>query len=515
MTALMHWLWQGIVLVAVVSLCLSRARRVSASMRYRVWWVTLALVLALPVLGVLDLPGVGALLGVASIAGPADLSGATTSARIDDSSRWTMWLPLVAFVGWVLWNASRFYGALAHLDAAKRACRPFPVVRERALSRWKAARNRGRRATLVVSEHVRAAAVLGLGYPRIAITPELLASLTDDELDQLVLHEYAHVQRRDDQATAVQLLVNALVGWHPAVWWIDRRLRIEREVACDDWVLATTGVPRAYARCLTRIADVAVGSDSSLIPAATRQPQLTTRIVRLLDARRNTSIRPSTSALAAATMVLAVVSVGLAGSHTTVITLPAVARAGVARAVDTPELTFSTLFQALAEPTGRRAARPSRDDGTIAARVTNVEPVSADVVSVAAVVPRDGGPIAADAVAASMDYVSESKPTVRTEASSGSSAAAEPAFSTATDAEAAARSEEPADTSESDSWIDSTRRALADAGKTTGQSIAEASITTGFAVADAGVAAARGTQKSAVKAGRFLSRLGRTLARPF
>src|SRR5262249_26621520 len=159
-------------------------------------------------------------------------------------------------------------------------------------------------ATLVTSDQIRSAGVLGLGYPRIAIAPRLLTTLTDEELDQLVLHEYAHVQRRDDIAGVLQMIVRCLVGRHPAVSCIHRLLRIEPEVACDDWVLATTSAPRTYARCLTRVADLSAGTESTLVPAANRKHQLTTRIMRLLDERRSISIRPSLAGLAAAIIVL-------------------------------------------------------------------------------------------------------------------------------------------------------------------------------------------------------------------
>ncbi len=511
MSVLIQWMWQGVALAVVVWVCLSGARRVSASMRYRVWWATLALLIALPFLSVLELPGLGAVLGVAGSAAPLMLQAAE---RAPDIATSLAWLPLVALGTWVMWSGARLYAALAYLDAAKRACRPFPIVRERQLPRWKAARNRGRRATLVVSEHVHSAGVLGLGYPRIAVAPRLLSSLTDEELDLLVLHEYAHVQRRDDVATAVQLVVRVVIGWHPAAWWIDRRLRIEREVACDDWVLAATGAPRTYARCLTRIADLAMGSESLLMPAASCQPQLTTRVVRLLDGRRNTSIRPSAVALAAATMMLAVVSIGLTGSHTTVIALPAVARASFAPGVHTPELTFARLVQALSEPTDRRTARPARDKGApIDARVEEAQTVNTDAVRAVALLPPAGGQNATDAVAASMDHAPEAHAIPRVDAAHLPSASTAAASSATTAGVAIA--EPPGDSEESGSWVESTGRALAGAGKATGQSIADAGVDAGLAVADASVATFRGGQKTVVKAGRFFSRLGRALAKPF
>ena len=96
--------------------------------------------------------------------------------------------------------------------------------------------------------------MIGLGPALIAVSPEALERLTDDELDQVVLHEWAHVQRRDDYARLIQLAIRSVAGLHPAVWWIGRRLEIEREIACDDYAVNVTGGARRLAVSLTKLA---------------------------------------------------------------------------------------------------------------------------------------------------------------------------------------------------------------------------------------------------------------------
>ena len=64
----------------------------------------------------------------------------------------------------------------------------------------------------------------------------------------MLIHEWAHVQRRDDLVNILQIVVRIIAGWHPALWWIDHRLHIEREIACDEITVAVTGSPKAYAR---------------------------------------------------------------------------------------------------------------------------------------------------------------------------------------------------------------------------------------------------------------------------
>ena len=90
----------------------------------------------------------------------------------------------------------------------------------------------------------------------IAVAPSLVRTLDADELDRVLIHEWAHVQRRDDLVNILQIVVRIIAGWHPALWWIDRRLHIEREIACDEITVAVTGSAKAYAQCLLKLASL-------------------------------------------------------------------------------------------------------------------------------------------------------------------------------------------------------------------------------------------------------------------
>jgi beta-lactamase regulating signal transducer with metallopeptidase domain len=103
---------------------------------------------------------------------------------------------------------------------------------------------------LLISETARVPAALGFRNPTIVLPTWALSELTAAELRPILIHELAHLRRRDDWTNLLQKTVRALLFFHPAVWWIDARLSLEREMACDDAVLAATGNPRAYAECL-------------------------------------------------------------------------------------------------------------------------------------------------------------------------------------------------------------------------------------------------------------------------
>lgn len=519
MDELLLWIGQGTALVALVSLTVGRSRRISASMRYRLWWTTLALVVALPLLRGLELPGLGVLLGFAVSADPLPLRAAAV-AQLLSAPSWTTMVLILGAAAWLIVGAARTHAAFAHLDAAKRSCKPFPFVRERQLARWKTARNRGRRATLVLSEHVRAAGVLGLGYPRIAVNADLVSRLSDEELDQLVLHEYAHVQRRDDVAAVAQSIVRSLVGWHPAVWWIDRRLRIEREVACDDWVVSATEAPRTYARCLTRIADLSAGCESMLVPATGRRSHLTMRVTRLLDGERNTSTRISAFATATAALLLTAVSAGLVGRQVILVpraptvteraSSPADAPARSADAGTPPAPGNETTRR----PGGRRVADAARQ--ALATAVGTAEaysPLPARSVGAEA-----SNTHRSDVVFASLEVPAPAEahaPAVAAGAPAGPPPAAYPDETSASDAPAVLPAADASADSDESGWIANSGRAVATAGVVASRSIADAGVSAGHAVADAGTAAYKGSRTVAVKTARFFSRLGKKVAKPF
>jgi beta-lactamase regulating signal transducer with metallopeptidase domain len=294
---LVNWLWQGCAVALAATAILRASRRMSATTRYHLWWVTLAVVLALPLFS-LPQPAFSFaqdVLRPPSTDDPLTAPGgswtpASGSLVLPRVPAWMVSLMGFVWFASVMASLSRTCAGLRMLRRTKQTARTFPEAREARLRTWLSVRGRGRRATLGVSDSVRAAAVLGFTSPAIVVAPGALGVLKDGELDQIVVHEWAHVQRRDDLARLGQRVIVALAGLHPAVWWIDRQIDVERETACDDWAVNATGSARGLAVSLTKLASLPDGpSDSALLPAALLSSELTRRVVRLLDPRRNTS----------------------------------------------------------------------------------------------------------------------------------------------------------------------------------------------------------------------------------
>lgn len=172
---------------------------------------------------------------------------------------------------------------------------------------------------IAVSDEIRGPIATGPHRPAVLIPATLIRELDAFELDQVVLHEAAHLIRRDDYAVFIQRLIQALLVFHPVVHWISRRIDIEREIACDDFVVLATGKARPYASCLTRVAELCgcVAASPLAASAAGSRSALVRRIEELLDDRRKASSRPMKARLVlAATAILAVTGAGIVAATT-------------------------------------------------------------------------------------------------------------------------------------------------------------------------------------------------------
>jgi len=199
-------------------------------------------------------------------------------------------------------------------------------------------------------------AVLGFFRPVIALPRAQAASLSDTQCRLVLLHELAHVQRRDDWWILAERILVAVAWVNPAVHWARRELSLSREMACDEWVVRHTGAPVAYARCLTEVAALRTRTRRlHLVANATGRPgTLRRRIVGVLalDVRRSATAAAVAAWMAPVTVV--VVAIGMLRLSPVV---------GIATPPDAAAVsgTFrASLAQAAPQVTGEQpAARPS------------------------------------------------------------------------------------------------------------------------------------------------------------
>jgi beta-lactamase regulating signal transducer with metallopeptidase domain len=145
-----------------------------------------------------------------------------------------------------------------------------------------------RTVTLRVSDDVQVPTAIGFFSPAVVIPTWFLEEMAPAELQQVLLHELTHLRRRDDWTNLTQKVIKAILFFHPSVWWLEQRLSLEREMACDEAVLARAASPYGYAECLTRLAEKTLIRKNIALAQGlvSRMRQLSMRVAQILDDSR-------------------------------------------------------------------------------------------------------------------------------------------------------------------------------------------------------------------------------------
>ncbi len=366
--ALVNGAIAGALLAAAVRAGLLLAPRgiLSAAARYVVWWVALVAALLLP-LAYLPTPSArhayaashrAAPIGQPSPTAPASISRvALPSAHkpvpvvhlrfplVVAVGGWSRWIPIAwaCLSGFML---LRLLSSCILLDRRKSGAVAAP---DRLVNRVEASlarRGSTRRAAILRSAKIGTPMLAGLRRPAILIPERLFAELTEEELTQIGLHEAAHLARRDDYALLATRAIEALLPIHPVVRWIARKIDLERELACDEFVSESTGSPRSYAACLLRVVELCSGTGASLAAAGVvgSRSQLTKRVNRLLERGCAINTRMSKARLFTAMSVVAAAAC-LAGRAPGAFALAAPSAAG-----EPPQIAAPATLQTSAAP---------------------------------------------------------------------------------------------------------------------------------------------------------------------
>jgi beta-lactamase regulating signal transducer with metallopeptidase domain len=274
--ALVSQLWQGTAVAVGLAVCLRLAPRTRASHRFALWMAAFVLVAALPL--------APALAGLFVQPQPQPLHSAAQAAapwfRLDE--RWGLAVAAL----WALLAAVRLgllaAGALRAHKIWKDAL-PFPAA-----SHLLSGHLPGRaRVEICTSIQLDRPSVIGFLRPRILLPEWLAGKLCEAELRPILLHEFEHLRRMDDWTNLALKLVTALLPLNPALWWMERNLEREREMATDEAVVRRTRAPRAYAACLATVAErrlqMRLGQRELLeLGIWRRRPELAERILSLL-----------------------------------------------------------------------------------------------------------------------------------------------------------------------------------------------------------------------------------------
>jgi uncharacterized protein (TIGR03435 family) len=303
-TALIQALWQDAVIGVVLGVVLMLLRRRSPNARYVAACVALAAMFVVPVLTMIAqyrrTTDPAAVTVVSARPVPAVTSYSQGTSRIwtdEPAAPQSVALPLLEAWTLPLWLAGvlvfslRFVSAATHVTTLYRRGEPAADSIGQTVHRLTASMGIGRRVRVIVSAVATSPATIGWLRPIVILPPATVMGLPPEQLEAVLAHELAHVRRHDFAVNLLQMVVETLLFYHPAVWWASRRIRLERELCCDDAAVRSCGSAFDYAQALATIARWNAARTAGVLHA-TGGP-LVDRVRRVLQPASPPSPRPS------------------------------------------------------------------------------------------------------------------------------------------------------------------------------------------------------------------------------
>lgn len=295
-TALLQFLWQGTLVGLLAWLALGVLRNARPQARYAVACIALLACALLPAWHLLyALAPAHGVRDVLFSADAADLAAWT----LPDAARATMPVPSAAAQGWIV----AAWSCIALLLSLRLACGTWWV--RRLCQGTHAAADTGPWQTCVdrlaplfgIARPVRVRHVesgdspmtAGWWTPVVLLPTAVIARIPTPLLEALIAHELAHVRRHDYLVNLLQGMVEALLFYHPVVWWLSHRIRIERELVADDIATQVLGDRRRLAVALSeldRLGTAAAPFPQVRCAQAARGGHLMSRIRRLVRPER-------------------------------------------------------------------------------------------------------------------------------------------------------------------------------------------------------------------------------------
>jgi len=316
--ALIHFLWQGVLVALVLGGALYLLRHQHASIRYGLACGAMLLMVLLPVVTTVylaDRPeATNSTRG--SIPGPVEVgvggSHATEVAPFPANATPVSAVSIRSFLPsldklfpWIVlcWFGGVCALSLLHLSGWRRIQRLKVCAAEPVTAIWQQrARRIGRQLRLrhavriLQSTLVEVPTVIGWLSPVVLVPVSTFSGLSPAQLEAILIHELAHVRRRDYLINLLQIVAETLLFYHPAVWWVSRVIRHERELCCDDIAVELSGNRLEYARALLGLEELRLAHPQFVVTLS--GGSLTQRIRRLVGGHTMPHSYPSRPHLA-------------------------------------------------------------------------------------------------------------------------------------------------------------------------------------------------------------------------
>jgi beta-lactamase regulating signal transducer with metallopeptidase domain len=283
-SALLHFVWQGVVVAFLLWIVLAALRRSPSNSRYVASCVALGLLTLAPVVTMAlaydrSIPPVKFIHGVTIF--PIAVFAGPIAAPPDWLALARLWL-LPAWACGVAVLSIRLLWGYSRVSSLKRKGTPAEPAVLAVVANLSRRIGVARPVRVLISSLADGPSVIGCLKPLVLLPAATLLGLTPQQLEAVLAHELAHIRRHDYLVNIVQMLLETLLFYHPAVWWISSRIRQERELCCDDIAVRSCGDAVVYARALTALERMRVISPSLAFGA--QDGPLMFRIQRLLGA---------------------------------------------------------------------------------------------------------------------------------------------------------------------------------------------------------------------------------------
>ncbi|MGB6987498.1 MAG: M56 family metallopeptidase, partial [Candidatus Aquilonibacter sp.] len=329
-TVLVNALWQPSLIAGIAWAALRISRCGNATTRHAIWSLALVASFIVPFISAIPivLPH-STTAPVARTLQPQHLAGAQVRVAHEAAapSRPVLAVsrpsfrvqPTVALVVAAVWLVvaiailARLLISLVYLNRLKHDALPLAVESRHALIRYDRAHKGDRDVRICVSDEITVPVAVGIFDAMILLPADLVHELDANDLDRVLLHELAHVRRSDDWMNLFERVAQALFFFSPGIYWISRQMDLEREVACDDWVLEQSAENVPYARCLARIVEMTQWPYTAPVAPGVfvTRKSMSIRIERLLARGRDVRVRLAlVPSLLAFVFILAVVIAG-------------------------------------------------------------------------------------------------------------------------------------------------------------------------------------------------------------
>lgn len=379
-SALLHSLWLDALLALAAALALRSMTGASAAARHTVGMVFLVAMAAPPALHFLRV-----------WLSDAPVDAVISIATLEQNRVWFSVAMVAAWLAGAVLMLLRYAGGLRTIAAMEHdAYAQLPAAWRRRADELGAAMGLARSVAVRLCDDVLTPCATGFLRPVVWLPASMLTRLPAEQLEALIAHELAHIARRDWLWNALQCAIESVLFFNPAVWWLSRRIRQEREHACDDLAIRAGGEAVALAEALAMLGRAR--HEAPRLSLAAQGGALLRRVTRLLadPPRARNAVLPMLGALLIAA-ALVVSQIGGGGARLPDLQVSASTMGALGpgdyRQISANEDGLQRLYRAQVDAQGRLSERYWENG--------RAHPIDADVRAWIVAVMRQGDSVAA------------------------------------------------------------------------------------------------------------------------